>query len=165
MNDLNAKRKELFEKERKRLCEKHPGKAELINRRIDEVMSDGCSGCKSRRLMVDLLNTLGEPIPQAPQMNRSMNMAVPPNVMAMQSGSPRPPCEDCFKEHVGKAVVLLTESKLGYPEHRWLAIANLGEASAEILGISEELANEVRGIKIRMVQDPSFMPDLMKYLK
>ena len=81
-------------------------------------------------------------------------------------GSPRPPCEDCYKEHIAKAIININESLIGgaYPKHRWLAIANLAEASAEILGLNPTLAKEIRDEKIKMVADASYVPDLMKYL-
>lgn len=155
------KRQLAFQKEQDRLIAKYPDKADRIKEVFGRAFGDGCNGCKSRRLLIDLFGELGENITQ--QQN-SMNQQVPPNVMAMQSEAPRPPCEECFKEHIAKAVVLLTEAGLGYPEHRWLAIANLAEASAEIMGINIVLANEVRGVKLRMIQDKTFIPNLMKYL-
>jgi hypothetical protein len=35
------------------------------------------------------------------------------------------------RKHLAQAVVLMRESRTGYPTHRWLAIAHLEEASAE----------------------------------
>jgi hypothetical protein len=177
--EMIEKRKQAFASEQGRLIIKYPDKEELIKTEISKATSDGCGGCKSGRIMKELFNKLGEPIPPPPpqqmqmmqqRMNpygqNSMNQPISPEVMAMQSAdAPRPPCEECFKEHIAKAVVLLTEASLGYPEHRWLAIANVAEASAEILGINKELAVEVRGIKLRMIQDSTFIPDLMKYLR
>jgi hypothetical protein len=180
-DNTEIKRKEFFAKEKQRLSEKYSDKLELINAKFTEILSDGCSGCKSRRILADLFNQLGEPIPQPspqqveamqrmqrPLSQNSMNQSISPEVIAMQSmDAPRPPCEECFKEHIASAIHFLNESIIGngYPEHRWLAIADLRHASAEILGINPVLAEEVRNVKLRMIQDKTFVPDLMKYLK
>lgn len=43
----------------------------------------------------------------------------------------RPLCIDCTRKHLGAALVLMQEARLGYPEHKWLAVGHLVEAEAE----------------------------------
>ena len=56
----------------------------------------------------------------------------------------RPTCTYCARKHIGQASVLLGESRLGYPEHVWLAIGHLAEASEELVVAHPALANEIR---------------------
>jgi len=76
--------------------------------------------------------------------------------------SPRPGCFDCCRKHLAQAVVLLGESLQGYPEHRWLAVGHMAEAAEEILEKSEELAAEIRAERLAVMEDPSYIPTLMR---
>lgn len=138
-----------MEYKKQELLAKYPDKKELIENTFAEATAEGCSTCKRGQLIHKLLVSLGE-------------IAVP-----LSASAPRPPCEDCYKEHIGKAIINLNESLIGngYPAHRWLAVANLAEASAEILGKSADLATEIREIKLKMIADKSYIPELMKYLE
>jgi hypothetical protein len=156
MNDLPKTKEELIQK--------FPDKAQMITDAFSKIGAVGCSDCNKRGQLMNLYANLG-------LIDRSLipgmfdPMAV--KVQGMPSaGSPRPPCEDCFKEHIAKAVINLNESVIGdgHPEFRWLAIGNLAEASAEILGLNKDLASEIRQIKLRMVREKDFIPDLMTYL-
>jgi len=50
----------------------------------------------------------------------------------------------CVLKHLGQASVLLDEAKLGYPEHRWLAVGHLAEAESESLSDYPVLAQSIR---------------------
>lgn len=78
-------------------------------------------------------------------------------------GGPRPSCADCFRKHIGKAIVLLEEAELGYPQHFWLAMANLSEAEAESLTEWPDLSNLVREVRLEMTEDRSYRPNLMQF--
>jgi hypothetical protein len=62
-------------------------------------------------------------------------------------------CLHCTLKHIGKAVILLSEAKLGYPEHLYLAIGNLSEAEDECLIEHPELAEQIREIRLEIEDD------------
>jgi hypothetical protein len=68
----------------------------------------------------------------------------------------RPPCPDCFEKHVAQAIINLKEVLQGYHpdnghEHYHLAIGHLAEASDEIVADNAELANDIREIRLRLM--------------
>jgi hypothetical protein len=75
----------------------------------------------------------------------------------------RPGCEDCVRKHLGKSAVhlgraleLFRETLQGYPEkegfiHQTLALANLAEASDEIVKINPELARKIRLLRLKIM--------------
>jgi len=77
--------------------------------------------------------------------------------------APREPCVECVRKHVAQAVILLGESLMGYPEHRWLAVGHLAEASEECLGIYPLVAADLRDKRLALMAGES--PDLMVYLR
>lgn len=56
----------------------------------------------------------------------------------------RPSCTYCARKHLAQALILLQESVQGYPEHYWLAMGHLAEASDELLQAYPALANTIR---------------------
>lgn len=58
----------------------------------------------------------------------------------------RPYCLACALKHVSQAVVLLAESKKGYPLHLWLAVGHLAEAEDELISEAKflRIAEEIR---------------------
>lgn len=161
-------------KTREEFLESFPDKADKINSAFDEMQSASCTPCNATSLLHKLYIEVGlmvkfknpvTPIDRNPLTPESMAQETE-NFYFVSMKSPRPPCEDCFKEHVATAIINLNESLIGegYPKFRWLAIANLREASAEILGLNPQLAAEIRNIKLQMIKDKAFIPDLMQYL-
>ena len=59
----------------------------------------------------------------------------------------RDSCLDCTRKHLAQAIVLMVEAKMGYPEHKWLAIGHMAEAEAEILERDEPTASYIRGLR------------------
>lgn len=59
----------------------------------------------------------------------------------------RSTCMHCVLKHLSQAIILIHESEMGYPEHKWLAIGHLAEASDEALSERPELAREIRAIR------------------
>lgn len=53
-------------------------------------------------------------------------------------------CIDCVLKHLAQAEILMTESLMGYPLHRWLAVGHMAEAEAEALGSWPGLAQRIR---------------------
>jgi len=72
------------------------------------------------------------------------------------SGAPRKTCLDCTRKHVSQAAVLMEEALQGYPDHRWLAVGHLAEASAECLDQYPALAKELRDHRVAYMADPNY---------
>ena len=77
----------------------------------------------------------------------------------------RKSCLKCGLKHVGKAVILLSESELGYPMHFWLALANLSEAEDELVSKYPKLAAKIRKLRIEIEKDKNKGIELMKILE
>ena len=77
------------------------------------------------------------------------------------------PCIDCARKHLAQATVLLGEVHLGYPDHIWIAIGHLAEASDELIsdGRFDRLANMIRSERIQLMRDHGYRPVLMKYIE
>jgi 8-oxo-dGTP pyrophosphatase MutT (NUDIX family) len=76
----------------------------------------------------------------------------------------RDSCLDCVRKHLSQALVAMQEALQGYPEHRWLAIGHLGEASDEALQKYPALANEIREHRIKYMDDPGHVVPVMKLI-
>jgi len=75
----------------------------------------------------------------------------------------RKTCLDCVRKHLAQAMILQEESLLGYPQHKWLAIGHLAEASSECVSRFPELANRIRDLRKEYeTQDTEF--DIMPLL-
>jgi len=76
----------------------------------------------------------------------------------------RKTCTKCARKHIAQAVILLNESKLGYPEHLWLAVGHLAEAEAELDNKYHELAEKVRIERLKVMNegDSEGLMDLIK---
>jgi hypothetical protein len=59
-------------------------------------------------------------------------------------------CPRCAVKHLGKAAILLKESKLGYPHHVWYAMANMSEAEDEIVDMLPDEAQAIREERIKL---------------
>lgn len=62
-------------------------------------------------------------------------------------GGLRDSCIKCVRKHIAQARVLLDESKLGYPNHFFLALGHLAEAEAESIKDFPELATKIREMR------------------
>jgi len=65
----------------------------------------------------------------------------------------RESCLDCVRKHLAQALILLTESKLGHPEYKWLAIGHLAEAEAESVKQYPDYANLIREERLKVIVD------------
>ena len=76
----------------------------------------------------------------------------------------RESCLDCVRKHMAQSLILLTESLLGHPENKWLAIGHLAEAEAESVKDFLELAKKIREIRLKISED-DYDIDLVKLIK
>ena len=89
-----------------------------------------------------------------------------PAQQAQQLGAPRtenpdnqlrPGCTDCVRKHLAQAVILLNEVMTGYSEdphvHRWLALGHLAEAADEALKDHPQLAEQIRKIRLDLMNE------------
>jgi hypothetical protein len=78
---------------------------------------------------------------------------------------PRPTCTDCARKHLAQAIVLLGEAHLGYPEHRWLAIGHLAEASDETVADYPDIAEDIRSERLKLMANSGYKPMLMELIE
>ena len=74
-------------------------------------------------------------------------------------------CIKCAIKHVSRANGYLDESLLGYPVHRCLAIGELSLAESELLETHIQLAEYIRGIRVKMLDDDTYQPYLLEILE
>lgn len=77
----------------------------------------------------------------------------------------RPSCTNCARKHLAQAIVLLQEAHQGYPEHYWLAMGHLAEASDELVRDYPEAANLVRDQRKALELDAEAKVDLLKMIE
>lgn len=185
-DDAERQLKERVDKVLGRMVEVLPsfaGKAEEVRKEIDR---QSCTGCKLNGILQRTAVSYVEMCKAAnvdpdvasfsfsPQDARAVAKAVTNRAAEDRRaerllnrtpsvGGPRPSCADCFRKHIGKAIVQLEETELGYPQHFWLAMANLSEAEAESLTEWPDLAREVREVRLDMTDDRTYKPDLMQF--
>lgn len=68
-------------------------------------------------------------------------------------------------KHLSKAVILFSESQLGYPHHFWLAMGNLSEAEEEALVDYPTAAKEIRELRLEIEIDPKAAVKINDLLK
>jgi hypothetical protein len=77
----------------------------------------------------------------------------------------RQTCLDCVRKHLGQAHVLLDESRLGYPEHFWLAIGHLAEAESESLKENPDIAYAIREARTALIDEPDYPFDVIDFIR
>ena len=73
-------------------------------------------------------------------------------------------CLDCVRKHLAQALVLMSESLQGYPNHRWIAIGHLGEAADEAVMDYPKLASEIRQHRLEYMKDTSYNVPIMQLI-
>jgi len=63
----------------------------------------------------------------------------------------RETCLFCASKHIAQAIVLVTESCLGYPLHIWLAIGHLAEAESETCSMFPLLSRQIRYVRLSLM--------------
>lgn len=76
----------------------------------------------------------------------------------------RETCLDCVRKHLAQALVLVEESLMGYPSHKYLAIGHMAEASSECLQKYPAYANKIRDARVlyAMSDEP---PEIMSLIE
>lgn len=79
----------------------------------------------------------------------------------------RETCLFCASKHIAQAIVLVTESCMGYELHRWVAVGHLAEAETETCSEFPELADNIRKVRLALMgQQGEFKhTDMMALLK
>jgi len=73
----------------------------------------------------------------------------------------RETCLFCALKHLSQALILIQESRQGYPLHRWLAVGHMAEAADELLEDYPEFANHIRKMRVSYIDDENFDPPIM----
>lgn len=74
------------------------------------------------------------------------------NYGKIKNNMARKSCIYCVLKHIAQASVLLDESKLGYPFHKWFAIGHLAEAESESRVNWPELAEKIRDFRLEIIR-------------
>lgn len=78
-------------------------------------------------------------------------------------------CLNCLYKHLAQAQIIHEEECTnGYPRHIHRVIGHLAEASREIVAHNADLAMELRSQRIRVMDDPRYMPpydELLEYVE
>ena len=78
----------------------------------------------------------------------------------------RPSCLLCARKHLAQASILISEAAQGYPEHKWLALGHLAEASDELIKEFPVLALRIRDERKRLEGSPVGTPfDVLALLR
>lgn len=67
-------------------------------------------------------------------------------------------CIECAIKHLAQAYVLLKESKLGYPIHKYYAIGHMAEAENELVEKYTHIAEHIREAR-KLLFTESVTPD------
>jgi hypothetical protein len=135
-----------------------PWTREFIDDALKRADAADCTSCEEKKILrrvVELAKQAGE-LPTVEE---------PPTEDPEETTSARPPCADCTRKHISQAIVLINESHQGYPAHRWLAVGHLAEASDESMGKWPSVARKLREERIKLMEDPMYIPDLMQFLE
>jgi len=67
---------------------------------------------------------------------------------------------------LAQAIILIMESRMDtkYNSHRWLGIAHMAEAEAEIFSKYEDIAHMIRAERLNYIEDINYDPQLMKLI-
>jgi predicted phosphoribosyltransferase len=78
----------------------------------------------------------------------------------------RESCLDCVRKHIAQAIILLKESKLGHPNHFWLALGHLAEAEEESMKDHLNFAEYIRKERHKILKNPDakdiYLEELIK---
>jgi len=162
----------LSEENKETIIKVYPELESSINKVYTEINSAECTSCarnaKTQQVIRDILSLdnsdrdltelnkiLGKNFVEKlkiskPELNRQPLPSTrrSPIISEMQKNNAvRPPCVNCCIKHLGTAISQLGEARNGYPSHRGLAVGELNEAAAEIFGLDENVAKQIREIR------------------
>jgi len=146
-------------------AQEYPWTAPLIKAGLERARHANCHSCAEKRLVQEIALAVREHEGNnIPDLSRAMPLP-PSDDFEDYAGGPsedpgiwgaREPCPMCTLKHLGQAIVLLNESLLGYPTHRWIAIGHMAEAEAE--APDPDLANRIRAQRIAAMDDLDYIP-------
>ena len=76
----------------------------------------------------------------------------------------RESCLDCSRKHLAQACILMIEARLGYIDHRWLALGHLAEAETELVKDFLGEALTIREHRKAYEKDPDYDVPIMKLI-
>lgn len=68
-------------------------------------------------------------------------------------------CLNCVLKHVSQAMIVHEEEvPMGYPQHIYRVMGHLAEASRESISLYPDLANTLRGHRLKLLEDRKHLP-------
>lgn len=129
---------------------------------IDEALAradrEDCTSCEEKKILRRVVQMVKDA-------EEEKDKPLEGQLAAEEITSARPPCSDCTRKHIAQAIVLINEAHQGYPAHRWLAIGHLAEAADESIGKWPAVARVLREERLKLMDDPFYIPDLMQFLE
>ena len=157
-------------------ADQYPWTRQHIDAGLKRAERANCHSCIEKRLVQEIAAMVQQSeergyAPAGPAHPKKLTeeeaQAVRPHHKPMEPDDPnmwgaREPCPLCTVKHLAQAVVLLNESLTGYPTHRWLAIGHMAEAEAEAPSL--DMANRIRGHRLRAMDELEHIPDMTELL-
>jgi len=77
----------------------------------------------------------------------------------------RPTCTHCAIKHLSQAMITLSESRQGYPTHRFYALGHMAEAGDELAKEYPKYAEMIRAERKKLEDDPDYTPDFKELIE
>ena len=77
----------------------------------------------------------------------------------------RPTCTHCAIKHLSQAMITLSESRQGYPTHRFYALGHMAEAGDELVKEYPKYAEMIRAERKKLEEDPDYTPDFEELIE
>jgi len=78
----------------------------------------------------------------------------------------RPTCATCVKyKHLPNAIILLNESRSGYPDHYYLALGEMAQAEDELRSLYPRQADIIKSERKKLEKDRNYTPPFMDLIK
>jgi hypothetical protein len=150
----------------------YPWTAQMIDEGLLAADQDDCTACAEKRILKKVARAVKEATENEDEKQKTIEISRE----ALQAelslkdhlndpSSVRYPCADCTRKHIAQAVILINEAHQGYPAHRWLAVGHLAEAAEECIGLWPDRATALREQRLKLMDDPMYIPDLIQYLE
>ncbi len=145
---------------------------------IEQTQKASCRACTKNRLVSDLIRKLRDNVklhPDLLKIDDVKQLLYPKPIHVIKdklkpqafnrpanAAGVRPTCLDCCRKHISKAIITFQESlNAEYLNHFWLAVGNLSEAEDESISEYPELAHSIRDMRLQMMNNRRYTPDLM----
>ena len=77
----------------------------------------------------------------------------------------RTSCLDCARKHLAKACINMNEARLGYRDHKWLAIGHMSEAEDELLKEYQGFALIIRDHRKAYEEDWEYSVPILELIR